>query len=446
MTTAPALPGRSEAKHRFLKMVQPIDEESLPQPRIAEAGKTYTFPFTFVVPNQLLPGSCAHKTANRHIQSAHLQLPPSLGDAELSGSGGVLLDDMAPEMSKITYAIQVRLTRSKDSNGVETVLADKSRKVQIKPAFEEQPPLSVEQHDEYCLRKEKTIRKGLFKGKLGHIVLEAVQPKSLRLNPPELEPTTSASPAATPVTTMATVRVRFDPANDTIEPPVLGNLSSRIKISTYFASMPRSSLPTRASTLIDMSQGHHSHMAQLSSRCVASAQWERHDPGSRTSYASTVTDSTRRGSEASLAPVPEPSAAYHPGRPFYTTTLLVPITLPANKNFVPTFHSCLVSRLYALDFNLSLHGAGITAPSLSLRVPVQISALGRAGNAGSGAGAAAGVSQEAASEADAVFQPRSVAPPAAEFIGGSAEVAAGARGAPPGYDFFAPARGVPVCG
>jgi hypothetical protein len=36
---------RTTATHNFLKLVMPIRETDYPQPRIAEAGRTYTFPF-----------------------------------------------------------------------------------------------------------------------------------------------------------------------------------------------------------------------------------------------------------------------------------------------------------------------------------------------------------------------------------------------------------------
>jgi hypothetical protein len=36
---------RSVASHCFLKLVMPMSESSYPQPRIAEAGFTYSFPF-----------------------------------------------------------------------------------------------------------------------------------------------------------------------------------------------------------------------------------------------------------------------------------------------------------------------------------------------------------------------------------------------------------------
>jgi hypothetical protein len=52
----------------------------------------------------------------------------------------------------------------------------------------------------------------------------------------------------------------------------------------------------------------------------------------------------------------------------------LPIRLPTKKySFVPTFHSCLISRTYTLALSLSLQTAGLGG-SIDLRVPMQISA------------------------------------------------------------------------
>jgi hypothetical protein len=36
---------KTTAKHNFLKLIMPIKDTDYPQPRVAEAGSTYTFPF-----------------------------------------------------------------------------------------------------------------------------------------------------------------------------------------------------------------------------------------------------------------------------------------------------------------------------------------------------------------------------------------------------------------
>jgi len=70
--------------------------------------------------------------------------------------------------------------------------------------------------------------------------------------------------------------------------------------------------------------------------------------------------------------MPSPSSKYR-GQGFYTATILVPITLPSNKSFVPTFHSCIISRVYSLDLRLGLHSVTLMAPSLDVEVPIQVS-------------------------------------------------------------------------
>src|SRR5204863_3154064 len=101
--------GRTSVLHTVLKLIQPIDESLYPQPRIAEAGRTYAFPFTFVVPERLLEHVCNHSTNHPQVQDAHTRLPPSLGDPMLAASGSALPDDMAPLMCRIQYAIRAAL-------------------------------------------------------------------------------------------------------------------------------------------------------------------------------------------------------------------------------------------------------------------------------------------------------------------------------------------------
>ncbi|KAK3063381.1 hypothetical protein LTS18_000807, partial [Coniosporium uncinatum] len=141
--------------------------------------------------------------------------------------------------------------------------------------------------------------------------------------------------------------------------------------------------------------------------------------------------STASGSPFSHTSVPSASEAYA-GKTFYTAHIVVPVELPRDKHLVPTFHSCLVSRTYGISLHLSVHAPGVGAPSLSLKVPVQVSSEGSvAGNE------ARRSSQDAAmalQEADAAFAPRSIAPPAVPQYGGSGS---GGEEAPPGYEAFA---------
>lgn len=61
----------------------------------------------------------------------------------------------------------------------------------------------------------------------------------------------------------------------------------------------------------------------------------------------------------------------------YISSLEIPVTLPENYIFPPTFHSCFISRVYALRAVLAYrpHGCVQKKARLSLTVPVQIVTL-----------------------------------------------------------------------
>ena len=361
LTTAAAATGRSEAFHQFLKLSQPGLQQYYPEDLVLKAGKTYEFPFVFAVPQQLLPRVCQHGVHSDAVRDSHFRLPPTFGDKDLVHRQKGF-DDMAPDMASVRYGIFTKITelRTKGDDVWRSSIASKARRLRVIPKVEEQPPLDVHQEDgEYVMRKNKMIRKGVLKGKLGTLVMEAAQPQSLRMksykNPEER------------LNTMATVMLRFDPLDDNMPPPRLGNLSSKLKITTYFASTARPTFPTKNISMLDLSQGLHTEQINLSSRCVANVEWEKQDPSS----ALERRDSTMSMCSLETGAPPAPSENYKGGS-FYTARLLVPVTLPGNKAFVPSFHSCLISRVYALKLDLGISSVSI-GPSMELKVPVQIS-------------------------------------------------------------------------
>ncbi|PVI06680.1 arrestin [Periconia macrospinosa] len=434
-TASPSMSGRTESVHRFLSLRQPIDDSDLPTPRVLVAGKKYTFPFIFTVPQHLLPRACTHKVVSDHVRACHLQLPPSIGDPELAGFGGTLLDDMAPEMTKIVYGIKVRIMHLHEADGKISVLGEKMRKVRVKPIFEEQPPLNIEGIPEYRERHEKTIKKSLFKGKSGTLTAQSMQPKPLII--PGARTVNYALPS-----TRAMVLLRFDPAEPTSLPPRLGQLKTHIKVSTFYAVQPRQGIPSRSQISFDVSQGVFAENISISNMCVASAQWTKHS-ASESPIVEDCTTTQRRDSGTSDSTIPSPgspSSAPHtiltPSRnyqngDFWTASIIVPISMPSNKNFIPTFHSCLVSRMYTLIMSLSVHAPGVSDPTLTMRVPLQVCAQGSvSGNENARARSA---EVGALEEARRMFSPRSVIlPPPPPSAGADA---------PPEYVPVAPRAG-----
>ncbi|TVY84147.1 hypothetical protein LSUE1_G003020 [Lachnellula suecica] len=412
---------KTTALHKFLKLVMPIPESDYPQPRIAEAGRTYTFPFNFVVPDRLLPRSCNHKCLSEHVHEAHLQLPPSMGDRELSSR-----DDLSPDMAKIVYGIKVQVVRNREVDNKNVVLVEGLKKLHIVPAVAEAPPLSVGVEDcEYRLSKTKSLKKGLFSGKLGKITVSAAQTNAITLPSPSSE---KVQPATT-----ATINLRFDPHETSSQPPRLGGLTTKIKVSTFFAARPAVSIPTQRKILsqFEAFRGVYDQSISLSSRCVESVAWAQHTPSPEYS---------RRDSASSTSSSDE-SDNIHASKPkdksvYYTASIIVPITLPCSKTWIPTFHSCIASRVYTINLNLSIHtpGPGVPATSVSLHLPVQIAAAGNRSRR------ATLTPEEAAAElasANQFFTPRVIEIPDENLVGNSVLAQAGDSELPPSYESFA---------
>ena len=228
----------------------------------------------------------------------------------------------------------------------------------------EQPPLDVkvggDERYDYIMRREKNIRRGTFQKKLGRLVVQSAQPQSLKLLYPR-GPNAECTP-----TTMATVNVRFDPVEESSPIPSLNSLQAKLKVATCFASVPMDEIPTKSSDFHCSSvRGIFVETVTLSSLCLSNIEWEKQN--------SSTDLPNRRNSR-----IPDPSKAYN-GGPYYTAKIAVPVSLSkGNKVLVPSFHSCLVSRMYALDLHLSLStpGATITDPTIQLKLPLQVSSEG----------------------------------------------------------------------
>lgn len=407
--------GRTTGKHTFLRVQQPISPESLPEDMFAKANTIYTIPFSFTVPDRLLPYVCSHKVANDEVKKAHLRLPPSIGDPMLSGAGNMLMDDLSPEMAKICYSVKAKVGKVSPATGRLLDVEEKISRIRIVSAREEEPPLSIEEENtSYVLRKEKNVRKGVFKigKKLGRLTAEVAQPRSLRLPAP-------ASSTKSPVTTMTAVMLRFDPATQQEQPPQMANLAAKLKVYTFFGAAAYRVIP-EVSSCDNWSavHGFYPETVTLSCRNIGSVAWTKHSPENLKRTSSREhNDLERRDSNfstesstssSSSASIPGASSSYDSSLPFYTAKVLVPVSLPhmsvshdetqttstkspvsLSRNskriiFTPTFHSCIISRTYALELGLSFHPASssgssssaLTQSSMTLRTPIQVSQEG----------------------------------------------------------------------
>jgi len=424
MSTSSAVSGRSEAHHQFLKLTQPIPASAWPENKMFEAGKTYEFNFIFVVPEMLLPRVCRHGITSSHVQQEHIRLPPSFGDRAVAGRGKQLLDDLAPEMARIRYCVNVTLREIAKFDCMVEQHTIQSKKVRILPRVEEYPPIDTDGvESDYVLRQEKDVRKGLFKSKLGRLVMEATQPQSLRIRSPQ-------SDEQAPESTVVKVALRFDPAEGKGAPPNLGNLTTRLKVATFFSSAARGKLPEKKDTQWDMNQGLHCESITLASRCLGHVDWTWNSEEEFSRRSSTVS------SMSDIFSTPDASSKYK-GEGFWTAQIVMPVSLPANKAWIPTFHTCLVSRTYSLGVHLAVP-TGTIGHGIDLKLPVQLSSQGRF--EGTMRPHSLSLDEQAveAMEADEFFAPRTISPMHASFTGRSSigQRTDSAADLPPEYDAF----------
>ncbi|KAL4991668.1 hypothetical protein BDW68DRAFT_184816 [Aspergillus falconensis] len=325
-----------KAKHQFLELVQPIDDSTLPSPKVFRAGRQYEFPFSFEVPDYLPSFSCRH-SANPLVKAAHLHPPPSCGDASIAGFGGKLRDDFAPAACKVVYSIYTKLERLNMISGALEVIEEKRLKVRIKPAVGDVPlpllPMDGLSSD-YSLYHEQAIHSGNPKSKssvIGRLAITLEQPECF-YHP--LRDSTSL------ISKAVRLFLVYSPSgsDSNIPPRQLKSLRAQITATTiYTTKLDSTAHPIRRRRDF-FNRPANFRDAELPLSSIPSSpqlRWTMDQAGS------------------------------------YTGTLLVPVTLPKDKSFIPTFHSCLISRVYSLGFQLSVQGA---LEPFRLRAPIQIAA------------------------------------------------------------------------
>ena len=332
--------GRAKGRHHFLKLQHPIDA-SLLSARVVEDGRTQIqIPFTFVVPEKILPGACSHKTTQQDVEAAHLLLPPTLEDDHYANE---------VQLARISYAIRVWSSLQIISTGA---FQNESRSfgIRIVPNREEEPPLGVydDQH-EYCLRRTVPIR-STFRKVLGELVAETSQPPCAHLT----HQTTQED------TVNAAVRFTFTPAKPEELPPEITAIGSKLLEYTFYAASPFEELPRPKKSYKKMML-HRCYVEDftLSTRELGNVSWSKH-----------VGNLSTMPGEAHLETTP---SFPRPGSTYYKTSISLPVVIPQAHNsnglkrFPPSFHSCLVSRTHALEFEIRVK----SNTSVILTTPIQ---------------------------------------------------------------------------
>ncbi|KAK7206045.1 hypothetical protein BZA70DRAFT_275524 [Myxozyma melibiosi] len=321
---------RINIRNTFLKMACPIDEEDYPSLRIFRAHTTYSFYFSFVLPETLLETECDHL-------ACHRLLPSSLGEGTSFSH-----DDCSPDMARITYQIHAKVIHLKPPDSRRTVPLQASAPFNVVAAYK--PDINniphhhfrdqeVSQHSSDSFtrfyRTTKILKKGLLikKSMAGKITLEASILQPFIFGQPD-----SSVPML--------LTLSCSPGDNPQSLPKVESATVRLRAYTYFSTVSMTYLPVPDSRAVDPRLGIYHETFSINSTAFPTppsstpcAQWSKE------------------------------SANHHT----FSTTLQ--LRLPRFRTLVPNFWSCLIGRQYEAEVTVKL-SAGYG--SISLKIPVEI--------------------------------------------------------------------------
>ncbi|KAF0330331.1 arrestin domain-containing protein [Colletotrichum asianum] len=315
----------------LLKVDMPVAESAYPESRTFKAGETYKIPFRFIIPNQLTEAACQHDVESTSIRDYHLRLPSSLTSWHKY--------DMAPKLLGIRYHIKAKIVRESGPQcpRPSEVLSEAQYEINLLAASPEEPPLSVNTRDsQYRVIESKNVSKALFSGPLGRVTAAAAQPPTIHLSRDGRSACSSSFQA----------NLIFEPSVTSVTPPEVVLQSVKILAQTWYSTKVMNGLPN---------MGSLREPFNISARVLwETLKYESWKP--KTLPDSQDSAEAKEESWDSAPPTP------------YSTTLRAEFRLPTEKYvFPPTFHSCLISRTYALQISMSAGGTDI-----SLVLPIQI--------------------------------------------------------------------------
>ncbi|KAK0714584.1 hypothetical protein B0H67DRAFT_513003 [Lasiosphaeris hirsuta] len=398
-----------EVTHTFLKMLMPIPESTYPVPRILETGETYTIPFNFVIPTQLTIGACHHHMQSDLLQDQHVLLPPTMGRWEK--------DDMAPQMVQVEYSVKARVLRDPEVGEARIRIMEAVKPIQVLPVSVEEPPLNITEADTlYIMAKSKSVRRNVLSSKLGRLTAEAGQPGPAVLRSDGLYMVSQPT---------AQIHLSFEPTSPDVLPPKVTAVSGKITAHSFFASGTISNFPNMGEwnqQFVSDKRGAYSTSASLPAMSAPKVRWTqqlsaatRRDSGYSSDHNNNNNNSPEYDSRASRQQSESSTTAA--GSPiFHTAVLQIPILLPTDKKtFVPTFHSCIASRVYTVQLSLTV-SVGSAATTVSLTLPIQVGVEAEMEQAYGGMGLPSFEAAVAEAEADAHLQPRVLTVPELQYV------------------------------
>ncbi|PYH35326.1 uncharacterized protein BO87DRAFT_356516 [Aspergillus neoniger CBS 115656] len=316
------------ACHTFLKLQQPIETPNSP---IHVPGRTYSYPFYFVIPEELPLGSCIHEKSNGCVDYRHAKLPPTLRFPNLS-----------QELCRIAYSVRATVFYHIENDGNNERTTTSTRDIRFVPAHQSNHlPRSLQTFISLQHNPKQDVKS---KASLSPCRL-SVEGSSAKLTQGRCHGDSSNGS----FDAYLTIPLRFEAAGEA-KPPQLRNLHCTLKASTFLATRPSVKRLKRHEA-----QYRQAHVETIAMRSedISYTQWVRHEPA------------------------PGDCVTLHQSgdKLYYTTSIHLPIRMPRNGHLIP-FSTCLLSRAYLLDMRMSYSTPDSNGRrrSLEATLPINIAA------------------------------------------------------------------------
>lgn len=336
--TRMVVPNRiSNATHQFLTLDHPDMHEYLPEDQQLIKGLAYDLPITFDLPELLLSDICRHSVSSIQVKHAHRHLPPSLGDDSLPTSNRCMIDN--PCIASIRYGIVAEIDVRYSGNLYLDTFTTRFP-LQVIPSA---PPLYSDIGDfstpRMPIRSCVSLKAGIVRSTQSSLAMEVNQPQGIYL-------TAERSGDSREYFHKLELRlhyVAYQTAPQT--PPDLGRMDIDINTSTHCDMKGQDNLPCNSGSVANGRTFTYTKTSRISSRTLGQLNW-----------VSTFAHSSQsiRGEQARKSAV-----------------ILVPMEIPRALLEVPSFHSCLISRVYTMSVIVGVRNFGLKK-SLKLCIPLEV--------------------------------------------------------------------------
>ncbi|KAH7161862.1 hypothetical protein EDB81DRAFT_643813 [Dactylonectria macrodidyma] len=341
------------SRRTILKLAMPVSESLCQAPRIFRAGQQYTFPFHFVIPEELTIDACYHH-ADTSVHHSHTQLPPSMGGWEN--------DHLSTQKARVQYTVQAEFTRQNGSGRMLKTVLKGGKEILVLPNQPDEPPLDILPTDRmYTLKRSKHLKSSFLK-MCGKITATAFQPPAVMLS----------NDGRTASSTQVQVNLDYEPANASTALPQITKTSAKIKAMTIFGFHGFSDFPDLGdwTHIYESHSTWHARTASISHQVLDTSGWMNATKGDSEEMASWREQSSSDDASESDGSIHSFDKGAAPSG--YKLNTCISIDLPTHdQTFVPTFHSCIASRIYFIHLSLTISTEGKSS-NLTLRIPLQV--------------------------------------------------------------------------